>query len=144
MYGPDEMSSLHQLRLADARNIAAKLVVSSAMSDNPAIGPRTVSTPRRVGATLMQALPRHIPPELHAVADEEVCRVGVGVCEGGEGGLGASRALQSRLESQLGAALHELHNRRRCAPALQMYRKLDEAYRTVRDLLERNREALDR
>jgi ATP-dependent Zn protease len=72
VYGPDEMSSLHQLRLADARNIAAKLVVSSAMSDNPAIGPRTVSTPRRVGSTLMQALPRHVPPELHTVADEEV------------------------------------------------------------------------
>lgn len=68
----DEMSSLHQLRLADARQIVSKLVVSAAMTENAAIGPRTVSVPRPVGAGLMQAITQNVPPALHYAADTEV------------------------------------------------------------------------
>ena len=47
IYGPEEMSTMQQRRLIDARRIVQKLVVSAAMSENPAIGPRTISVPRR-------------------------------------------------------------------------------------------------
>ncbi len=45
MYGLDEMSTMNQRRLVTARRIVSKLVVSNAMTDNAAIGPRTVSIP---------------------------------------------------------------------------------------------------
>jgi hypothetical protein len=38
---------MQQRRLIDARRIVQKLVVSAAMTENPAIGPRTISVPRR-------------------------------------------------------------------------------------------------
>lgn len=47
MYGEDEMSTIQQRRLVLARRIAQKLVASNAMTDNPAIGPRTISNPRK-------------------------------------------------------------------------------------------------
>ena len=47
LYGPDEMSTMQQRRLVDARRIAQKLVVSAAMTQNAAIGPRSISVPRR-------------------------------------------------------------------------------------------------
>jgi len=47
VYGPDEMSTLHQRHLANARRVAEKLVVSGAMTDHPAVGPRTISTARK-------------------------------------------------------------------------------------------------
>lgn len=47
MYGVDGMSTMNQRRLATARRIVQKLVVSNAMTDSPVIGPRTVSIPRR-------------------------------------------------------------------------------------------------
>jgi hypothetical protein len=47
IYGPEEMSTMQQRRLIDARRIVQKLVVSAAMTENPAIGPRTISVPRR-------------------------------------------------------------------------------------------------
>lgn len=40
---------MQQRRLIDARRIVQKLVVSAAMTPNPAIGPRTISVPRRQG-----------------------------------------------------------------------------------------------
>ena len=55
-----------------------KLVVSAAMTENAAIGPRTISVSRRVGAGLMQAVTRNVPPELHYEADREVGWVGLG------------------------------------------------------------------
>ncbi|KAI3429278.1 hypothetical protein D9Q98_005374 [Chlorella vulgaris] len=75
IYGVDEMSSLHQLRLADARQIVSKLVVSAAMTENAAIGPRTVSVPRPVGAGLMQAITQNVPPALHYAADTEMEKI---------------------------------------------------------------------
>lgn len=47
IYGPDEMSTMQQRRLIDARRIVQKLVVSAAMTENAAIGPRTISVPRK-------------------------------------------------------------------------------------------------
>lgn len=47
IYGPDGMSTMQQRRLVDARRVVQKLVVSGAMTENPAVGPRTVSVPRR-------------------------------------------------------------------------------------------------
>ncbi|EFN59574.1 hypothetical protein CHLNCDRAFT_132927 [Chlorella variabilis] len=96
LYGADEVSTMHQLRLIDARNIVQKLVVSAAMTENAAIGPRTISVSRRVGAGLMQAVTRNVPPELHYEADRE------------------------------------------------MEERLAEAYATVKEMLGRNREALEK
>eukprot|EP00951_Prasinocladus_malaysianus_P047741 scaffold651765_cov42-Prasinocladus_malaysianus.AAC.1 len=45
IYGQEEMSTINQRRLVMARRIVTKLVVASSMSDNPAIGPRTISIP---------------------------------------------------------------------------------------------------
>ncbi|PRW60288.1 cell division isoform B [Chlorella sorokiniana] len=75
IYGLDDMSTMHQMRITDARRIVQKLVVSAAMNENPAIGPRTISVPRRVGSLLMQAVPRYLPTELHTVADQEMERL---------------------------------------------------------------------
>ncbi|KAL4447504.1 hypothetical protein ABPG75_004723 [Micractinium tetrahymenae] len=72
IYGPEEMSTMQQRRLIDARRIVQKLVVSAAMTPNPAIGPRTISVPRRFGSSLMQAVTRFVPSELHSEADREM------------------------------------------------------------------------
>ena len=66
MYGPDEMSTINQRRLVMARRIVQKLVVSSAMSDNPDIGPRTISTPQRHGSKSLKQIvfPRVRPAAL--------------------------------------------------------------------------------
>ena len=45
LYAPDDRSTLHQLRLSDARRIAQKLVAGAAMTDSDAIGPRTLAQP---------------------------------------------------------------------------------------------------
>ena len=49
LYGEDEMSTINQRRLIMARRIATKLVVSSAMTENPVIGPRTLTVPVDLG-----------------------------------------------------------------------------------------------
>ena len=55
VYGPDEMSTLNQRRIVTARRIVQKLTVASAMVDNSAIGPRTISTPTEIhGGQLLQ------------------------------------------------------------------------------------------
>ena len=60
IYGGDEVSTVNQRRLVLARRIVTKLVVASAMTDSPAVGPRTISSPRRaIGDGLKQIiLPR--------------------------------------------------------------------------------------
>ena len=56
LYSPEEMSTINQRRLVMARRIVQKLVVASAMSDNPQIGPRTISTPRRAGGKSLKQI----------------------------------------------------------------------------------------
>lgn len=73
MYGPEGMSTLNERRLVMARRIVQKLVVSNAMTDNPAIGPRTVSKPaRRVGRSIVQAVHRFVTPDMHETVDLEM------------------------------------------------------------------------
>lgn len=61
MYGQDEMSTINQRRLVLARRIVQKLTVASAMTDNPVIGPRTISTPfRRGGKALKQIVSNRV------------------------------------------------------------------------------------
>ena len=50
------MSTINQRRLVMARRIVQKLIVSSAMTDNPKIGPRTISTPRRAGGKSLKQI----------------------------------------------------------------------------------------
>lgn len=65
LYPPDEMSTINQRRLVMARRIVQKLVVASAMTDNPDIGPRTISTPRRAGGkSLKQIVTDRVQPIL--------------------------------------------------------------------------------
>jgi hypothetical protein len=56
LYGVDEMSTINQRRLVLARRIVQKLVVAGAMSDNPDVGPRTISTPKHTGAKALKQL----------------------------------------------------------------------------------------
>lgn len=61
VYGQDEMSTINQRRLVLARRIVQKLTVASAMTDNPIIGPRTISTPfRRGGKSLKQIVSNRV------------------------------------------------------------------------------------
>lgn len=61
VYGQDEMSTINQRRLVLARRIVQKLTVASAMTDNPLIGPRTISTPfRRGGKSLKQIVSNRV------------------------------------------------------------------------------------
>lgn len=61
IYGEDEMSTINQRRIVMARRIVQKLTVASAMVDNPAIGPRTISTPvRRGGGSLKQVVTNRV------------------------------------------------------------------------------------
>lgn len=63
IYGQDEMSTINQRRIVMARRIVQKLTVASAMVDNPAIGPRTISTPmRRGGKSLKQIVTNRVRP----------------------------------------------------------------------------------
>ena len=57
------MSTLNQRRLATARELAAKLVVASAMGDSPMLRGRTMTIPVRSGPTL-----NHIVPPLVSAA----------------------------------------------------------------------------
>ena len=47
------MSTINQRRLIMARRIATKLVISSAMTENPVIGPRTLTVPVDLGDSSM-------------------------------------------------------------------------------------------
>ncbi|KAK9816556.1 hypothetical protein WJX72_001883 [[Myrmecia] bisecta] len=73
VYGKDGMSTINQRRLVMARRIVQKLVVSSAMSDNLDIGPRTVSTPRGGGgSSLKQIVLSRVTSETHLSVDQEM------------------------------------------------------------------------
>ena len=50
------MSTINQRRIVMARRIVQKLTVAAAMVDNPAIGPRTISTPVRRGGKSMKQI----------------------------------------------------------------------------------------
>lgn len=50
------MSTINQRRIVMARRIVQKLTVAAAMVDNPAIGPRTISTPVRKGGKSMKQI----------------------------------------------------------------------------------------
>lgn len=55
------MSTINQRKLAMARAIAVKLVISGGMSGNPDFGPRTLSVPYDVGLNhLKQIIPREV------------------------------------------------------------------------------------
>jgi len=72
-YGFDELSSVNQRRLVTARRIVTKLVVSAAMTDNPGIGPRTVSVPYYPGGrTLFQIVPDRVSGYTHEVVEGEM------------------------------------------------------------------------
>ena len=74
MYGQDEMSTINQRRLVMARRIVQKLTVASAMTDNPDIGPRTISTPiRRGGKALKQLVPNRVRPSAQDTAGCTCC-----------------------------------------------------------------------
>ncbi len=61
VYGADELSTINQRRLIMARRIVTKLVVAGAMSDAPAIGPRTLTIPFDKGdSTLIQIFPGRV------------------------------------------------------------------------------------
>ena len=61
MYGADEVSTINQRRLVLARRIVTKLVATAAMSDAPAIRPRTLTQPYcKGGRTLIQIFPRRV------------------------------------------------------------------------------------
>ncbi|GAB4816210.1 hypothetical protein N2152v2_003256 [Parachlorella kessleri] len=75
VYGLDEMSTMNQRRLVTARRIVSKLVVSNAMTDNAAIGPRTVSIPSASGSrALKQIVTKFVPYDVQVAADEEMER----------------------------------------------------------------------
>lgn len=58
IYGADELSTINQRRLVMARRIVTKLVAAAAMTDAPAIGPRTLTIPFDKGdKTLIQIFP---------------------------------------------------------------------------------------
>ena len=61
MYGADEISTINQRRLVMARRIVTKLVATAAMTDAPAVGPRTLTQPYASGSrTLIQIFPRRV------------------------------------------------------------------------------------
>lgn len=61
VYGADEISTINQRRLVMARRIVTKLVATAAMSDAPAVGPRTLTQPYASGSrTLIQIFPRRV------------------------------------------------------------------------------------
>ena len=61
MYGLDDVSTINQRRLVMARRIVTKLVATAAMSDAPAVGPRTLTQPyAKGGRTLIQIFPRRV------------------------------------------------------------------------------------
>ena len=63
IYGADEVSTINQRRLVLARRIVTKLVAAAAMTDAPAIGPRTLTVPYFKGdKTLIQIFPRRVRP----------------------------------------------------------------------------------
>jgi hypothetical protein len=69
VYGADELSTINQRRLIMARRIVTKLVVAGAMSDAPAIGPRTLTIPFDKGdSTLIQIFPGRVRARLCARA----------------------------------------------------------------------------
>ncbi|DBA94610.1 hypothetical protein WJX77_012597 [Trebouxia sp. C0004] len=73
VYGQDEMSTINQRRLVLARRIVQKLTVASAMTDNPLIGPRTISTPfRRGGKSLKQIVSNRITHDTHLAVDQHM------------------------------------------------------------------------
>ncbi len=73
VYGQDEMSTINQRRLVLARRIVQKLTVASAMTDNPLIGPRTISTPfRRGGKSLKQIVSNRV--------SQGVCKIMFELC----------------------------------------------------------------
>lgn len=102
VFGADEMSTMQQRRLVDARRIVQKLVVSAAMTPNPAIGPRTISVPRKFGGTVMQAVTRFVPSEVHNDADREMELLLAEAYTASKGMLSRNRAaLDSLMEALL-------------------------------------------
>lgn len=62
VYGDDDVSTINQRRLVLARRIVTKLVVAGAMSDNPRIGPRTISHPVDKGGDRLLQVGAYPPP----------------------------------------------------------------------------------
>ena len=61
MYGADDMTTINQKKLALARSIAVKLVVSGGMSENASFAPRTLSVPFDTGVNhLLQIIPAEV------------------------------------------------------------------------------------
>lgn len=67
VYGPAEMSTLNQRRIAMAREIATKMVVASAMSDTPMLVGRPMAHTVRMGSVLHHVVPPRVS-QLFAIA----------------------------------------------------------------------------
>jgi len=105
LYGFEELSTINERRLVLARRIVAKMVVSSAMSDNPAIGPRTLSVPVAVGdKTLVQYVPDRISGYTHEIAESEMYKLL-------NGGHREAKALLERNRALLDHVVEELMER---------------------------------
>ena len=72
MYGEDDMTTINQRKLALARSIAVKLVVSGAMNDVSQFSPRSLSVPFDSGANhLKQIIPHEVRDCLQPYAQWE-------------------------------------------------------------------------
>lgn len=127
VYGQDEMSTINQRRLVMARRIVQKLTVASAMTDNPDIGPRTISTPiRRGGKALKQLVPNRITHNTHVAVDQHM-----------QGMLDEAYAVVKAMLERNRAALDLVVERLIAAPNQQ----LDGT--EIREILEQNGDSLD-
>ena len=62
-YGEDDMTTINQKKLALARGIAVKLVVSGGMTENTGFAHRTLSVPFDSGVNhLLQIIPSEVHP----------------------------------------------------------------------------------
>ena len=64
VYGEDDMTTINQKKLALARSIAVKLVVSGGMTEGPSFAPRTLSVPFDTGVNHLWQI---VPPEVYLV-----------------------------------------------------------------------------
>lgn len=69
MYGEDDMTTINQKKLALARSIAVKLVVSGGMTEGPSFAPGTLSVPFDTGVNHLWQI---VPPEVRLVI-EVIC-----------------------------------------------------------------------
>ncbi|KAK9808335.1 hypothetical protein WJX73_003265 [Symbiochloris irregularis] len=72
VYGPEEMSTLNQRRIAMAREIAAKMVVASGMSNTPMLLGRPMAHTVRMGNALHHVVPPRMTSNTIQPADQEM------------------------------------------------------------------------